>query len=309
MRQTDLVERVQAYDPDADEALLNKAYVYAMTAHGKQFRASGDPYFTHPLEVAAILTELKLDVPTIVTALLHDTVEDTLVTYADVEGKIRRGNRQSGRRRHQALPAGSVFRAHQAGGKFPQADARHHRDIRVLLVKLADRLHNMRTLGYIEKSEKRRRIAQETWTSTRPWRIASASRICAKSWRIWPLPNSTPRPATRSSRGISRGSIWIGGDRSAASRIRSSASSPSRAGGLGLWPRKTALFDLAQDAAQESRFRATVRYFRLSRHCRLDRRLLPGARHHPYQLANGAGTLQGFISTPKPNGYRSITPR
>src|SRR3984885_3295776 len=64
MRQTDLVERVQAYDPAADEALLNKAYVYAMTAHGKQFRASGDPYFAHPLEVAAILTELKLDVPT-----------------------------------------------------------------------------------------------------------------------------------------------------------------------------------------------------------------------------------------------------
>ena len=61
MRQTELVERVKAYDPDADEALLNKAYVYAMTAHGKQFRASGDPYFTHPLEVAAILTELKLD--------------------------------------------------------------------------------------------------------------------------------------------------------------------------------------------------------------------------------------------------------
>src|SRR6201992_1893226 len=85
MRQADLVERVLAYDPDADEALLNKAYVYAMTAHGKQFRASGGPYFAHPLEVAAILTELKLDVPTIVTALLHDTIEDTLVTFEDVQ--------------------------------------------------------------------------------------------------------------------------------------------------------------------------------------------------------------------------------
>src|SRR6201995_5778359 len=85
MRQPDLVERVQAYAPGADEALLNKAYVYAMTAHGKQFRASGDPYFAHPLEVAAILTDLKLDVPTIVTALLHDTVEDTYVTIDDVK--------------------------------------------------------------------------------------------------------------------------------------------------------------------------------------------------------------------------------
>ena len=78
MRQTELVERVRAYDPDADEAVLNKAYVFAMQAHGTQKRASGDPYFSHPLEVAGILTDLKLDTPTIVTALLHDTVEDTL---------------------------------------------------------------------------------------------------------------------------------------------------------------------------------------------------------------------------------------
>ena len=126
MRQTDLVERVLAYDPDADEALLNKAYVYAMTAHGKQFRASGDPYFAHPLEVAAILTDLKLDVPTIVTALLHDTIEDTLVTYDDIKEKLRRGDRQPGGWRHQAVAAGSFFRAHQAGGEFPQADAGHH---------------------------------------------------------------------------------------------------------------------------------------------------------------------------------------
>ena len=83
-RQYELVERVLSYQPNADEALLNRAYVYAMRAHGKQFRASGDPYFSHPLEVAAILTELKLDVPTIVTALLHDTVEDTYVTLDDV---------------------------------------------------------------------------------------------------------------------------------------------------------------------------------------------------------------------------------
>src|SRR6201998_1032603 len=85
MRQTDLVARVKAYDPDADEALLDKAYVYAMQAHGKQFRASGDPYFAHPLEVAAILTDLKLDVPTIVTALLHYTIEDTDATRAEID--------------------------------------------------------------------------------------------------------------------------------------------------------------------------------------------------------------------------------
>src|ERR1700737_3054033 len=80
MRQYDLVERVRSYNPDTDEALLNRAYVYAMVAHGEQTRASGDPYFSHPLEVAAILTDLKLDDATIVAALLHDTIEDTEAT-------------------------------------------------------------------------------------------------------------------------------------------------------------------------------------------------------------------------------------
>jgi guanosine-3',5'-bis(diphosphate) 3'-pyrophosphohydrolase len=77
MRQYELVERVQRYNPNADEALLNKAYVYAMQKHGSQMRASGDPYFSHPLEVAAILTDLRLDDATIAVALLHDTIEDT----------------------------------------------------------------------------------------------------------------------------------------------------------------------------------------------------------------------------------------
>ena len=85
MRQYELVERVLDYDPEADEALLNRAYVYAMKAHGNQKRASGDPYFSHPLEVAAILTDLKLDDATIVTALLHDVIEDTHITRAEID--------------------------------------------------------------------------------------------------------------------------------------------------------------------------------------------------------------------------------
>jgi len=106
MRQHELVERVKAYDPDANEALLDRAYVYAMNAHGKQFRASGDPYFTHPLEVAGILTELKLDVPTIVTALLHDTVEDTYVTIESVKENF--GEEIAGRRHEAGAVAASV---------------------------------------------------------------------------------------------------------------------------------------------------------------------------------------------------------
>src|SRR5579872_1765811 len=162
MRQADLVERVLAYDATADEALLNKAYVYAMAAHGKQFRASGDPYFAHPLEVAAILTDLKLDVPTIVTALLHDTIEDTLVTYDDLRDRFGEeiANLVDGVTKLSQLELFSE-RTRQAEN-FRKLMLAMSNDLRVLLVKLADRLHNMRTLGYIDKADKRRRIAQET---------------------------------------------------------------------------------------------------------------------------------------------------
>src|ERR1700722_13249853 len=162
MRQADLVERVTAYDPQADEAVLNKAYVYAMTAHGEQSRASGDPYFAHPLEVAAILTELKLDVPTIVTALLHDTIEDTHVTYEDVKRQFGKDIAElvDGVTKLSKLESFSE-RTRQAEN-FRKLMLAMSNDIRVLLVKLADRLHNMRTLHHIQDVEKRRRIAQET---------------------------------------------------------------------------------------------------------------------------------------------------
>jgi len=162
MRQTELIERVQAYDTEADEALLNKAYVYAMKAHGKQFRASGDPYFAHPLEVAAILTDLKLDPATIVTALLHDTVEDTYVTIDDVKENFGQeiADLVDGVTKLSQLELFSE-RTKQAEN-FRKLMLAMSNDIRVLLVKLADRLHNMRTLNFISKPDKRRRIAQET---------------------------------------------------------------------------------------------------------------------------------------------------
>jgi GTP pyrophosphokinase len=163
MRQTELVDRVKAYDPGADEALLNKAYVYAMKAHGKQFRASGDPYFAHPLEVAAILTELKLDEATIATALLHDTIEDTVATYDDIKEHFGKeiADLVDGVTKLTGLEIFSE-RTKQAEN-FRKLMLAITGDIRVLLVKLADRLHNMRTLQYIKEPEKRRRIAQETF--------------------------------------------------------------------------------------------------------------------------------------------------
>ena len=85
LRQYELVEKVKGYDPDADEALINRAYVFSMKAHGSQTRASGDPYYSHPIEVAGILTDLHLDDETIVTAILHDTIEDTLATPEEIQ--------------------------------------------------------------------------------------------------------------------------------------------------------------------------------------------------------------------------------
>ena len=161
MRHYELVERVRRYNPHADEALLNRAYVYAMKAHGKQKRASGDPYFSHPLEVAGILTDLKLDDATIIAALLHDTIEDTRATRAQIEKQFGKeiAGLVEGLTKLKKLDLVSK-RAEQAENlrKLLLAIAD---DVRVLLVKLADRLHNMRTLKFMPE-DKRNRIAEET---------------------------------------------------------------------------------------------------------------------------------------------------
>lgn len=161
MRQYELVERVRRYNPNADEDLLNKAYVYAMRAHGNQKRASGDPYFAHPLEVAAILTELKLDDATIVAAMLHDTIEDTDATREEIDRLFGTeiGALVDGLTKIKKLDLVSK-RAAQAENLRKLLLAISD-DVRVLLVKLADRLHNMRTLHYVPP-EKRNRIAEET---------------------------------------------------------------------------------------------------------------------------------------------------
>ena len=161
MRQYELVERVLNYDPKADEALLNRAYVYAMKAHGHQKRASGDPYFSHPLEVAAILTDLKLDGATIVTALLHDVIEDTEATRAEVDQLFGSeiGSLVDGLTKIRRLDL--VSKKAEQAENFRKLLVAISSDIRVLLVKLADRLHNMRTLEHV-KPETRKRNAEET---------------------------------------------------------------------------------------------------------------------------------------------------
>ena len=161
MRQYELVERVQAYNPNADENLLNRAYVYAMQKHGTQKRASGDPYFAHPLEVAAILTDLKLDDATIAVALLHDTIEDTDATRAEIDQLFGSeiGEIVDGLTKIERLQL--VTREEAQAENLRKLLLAISADIRVLLVKLADRLHNMRTLNFMPP-EKQLRIAEET---------------------------------------------------------------------------------------------------------------------------------------------------
>jgi RelA/SpoT family (p)ppGpp synthetase len=162
LRQYELVDRVLDYDPNADEALLNRAYVFSMQAHGSQKRASGDPYFSHPIEVAGILTDLRLDSETIATAILHDTIEDTVATPEEIERLFgpQVARLVDGVTKLSKIEAQTESeRAAENLRKFLLAMSD---DIRVLLVKLADRLHNMRTLHHIAKPEKRRRIARET---------------------------------------------------------------------------------------------------------------------------------------------------
>jgi guanosine-3',5'-bis(diphosphate) 3'-pyrophosphohydrolase len=161
MRQYELLERVQRYNPQADEGLLNKAYVYAMQKHGTQRRANGDPYFSHPLEVAGILTDLKLDDSTIAVALLHDTIEDTDATRAEIDGMFGEdiGRLVEGLTKIKRLDL--VTKKAAQAENFRKLLLAISEDVRVLLVKLADRLHNMRTLHFMPE-EKRGRIAEET---------------------------------------------------------------------------------------------------------------------------------------------------
>ena len=162
LRQVELLDKIRKYETEFDEIALNKAYVFSMKAHGSQKRASGDPYFSHPLEVAGILADLKFDSSTIITALLHDVVEDTSYNLIDIKKNfgIEISNLVDGVTKLSKLEGRSE--------KFNQAEnfrkllLATSDDVRVLFVKLADRLHNMRTIHFIHNDKNRKRIANET---------------------------------------------------------------------------------------------------------------------------------------------------
>ena len=306
IRQYELVERVKAYDPKADEDGLNRAYVFAMKAHGSQKRASGDPYFSHPIEVAGILTGIKLDWATIVTALLHDTVEDTGATIAEIEetfgGEIARLVDGVTKLTRLELQSDQT----QQAENFRKLLLAMSDDIRVLLVKLADRLHNMRTLEFVRDPEKRRRIARETMEIYAPL----AARIGMHDFKdeLENLAFAELNPDARDSV-LARLEFLRAQGENQVPRITETLRQPLEQAGIGvsisgrekkpysIWgkmERKNISFEQLSDIVA---FRIVVRdvaqcYETL------------GVVHGAYSMI--PGRFKDYISTPNPNGYRSI---
>ncbi len=306
IRQYELVERVKSYDPGMDEDALNRAYVYAMKMHGSQKRASGDPYFSHPLEVAGILTDMRLDTNTIITALLHDTIEDTDATPEDIKRlfgedilrlvdgvtKLTRIELQSDRTKQAE--------------NFRKLVLAMSEDIRVLLVKLADRVHNMRTLHFIESVDKRRRIAAETMDIYAP--LAERIGIQAMRDELEDLafaelnPDARTSIMTRLDYLYDEGSDTVG---RVIDELRETAAtveivpeiSGRRKSPYSVWlkmQRKDVGFEQLSD----------IMAFRLVVKDVGDCYQLLGALHGKYPVI--PGRFKDYISTPKPNGYQSL---
>ncbi len=310
LRQYELVDRVLDYDPDADEALLNRAYVFSLHAHGSQKRASGDPYFSHPIEVAGILTDLRLDSETIATAILHDTVEDTVATPEEIE-RIFGANVArlvDGVTKLSKIEAQSDNeRAAENLRKFLLAMSD---DIRVLLVKLADRLHNMRTLHHIAKPEKRRRIARETMDIYAPLAERVGMYEFMKEMQTLAFRELEPEAyesITRRLAQLKEGANRLGGDRIAkiASGLKlllSRAGIEADVSGrekhpYSIWRKMEERHISFEQLSDVMAFRVVVGS---DEECY---RAL-GAIHRRWPMV--PGRFKDYISTPKRNGYRSL---
>ena len=269
IRQFELVERVQSYDPDADEDMLNRAYVYGLKKHGTQMRASGDPYFSHPVEVAGILAEMKLDTASIVTGLLHDTIEDTDATRDEIARLFGENVAQPGRRRHQAVSRLEVaVREHQGSREPAQAGAgdvvghpraagearrppAQHAHAAPHQGSGAAPAHRARDHGPLRAA----RLAHRHGEGQARARGARLRRAQSRRPRLGAGAPGLPARARRAAGARDRGRA----DQDAEGR---------RARGPGLGPREDALFDLAQDAAQERVVRAARRHHGLPHHRR-----------------------------------------
>jgi RelA/SpoT family (p)ppGpp synthetase len=307
LRQYELVERVKSYDPDADEDLLNRAYVFSMKAHGSQLRASGDPYFSHPIEVAGILTDLRLDDETIATGILHDTIEDTVATPEDIQrlfganvARLVDGVTKLSRIEAQT----DTERAAENLRRFLLAMSD---DIRVLLVKLADRLHNMRTLKYLKNPDKRRRIARETMDIYAP--LAERIGMYGFMDELKELSFAELEPEGYQSI-IRRMETLRAGGGDTVKRIESGIRHTLESAGVivddvrGREKRPWSIFRKMQERHVAFEQLSDVMAFRVITRSPEDCYRALGALHRRWPMV--PGRFKDYISTPKRNGYRSI---
>jgi len=302
----DLKDKVTAYNPDADLAQIEAAVTFAKKYHEGQTRSSGEPYYTHPVEVACMLADMKLDDASIITAVLHDTVEDTEATSADIE-------KQFGK--EVATLVDGVTKLNRIESKTAEGkQAENFRklvlamseDIRVLLVKLADRLHNMRTLNYVSKVEKQRRIARETAEIYAP--LAERIGIHKIKEELEDLSFSYLHPEARES--ITKRLSFLRAEGSdlvktiidTLTKQITGAGIPADVSGreksrFSIWKkmqRKNVAFEQLSDIMA---FRIMVDTVEQCYHAL-------GIIHSHYPTV--PGRFKDYISTPKPNGYKSI---
>jgi GTP diphosphokinase / guanosine-3',5'-bis(diphosphate) 3'-diphosphatase len=306
MRQFELVERVKSYDPSADEDAINRAYVFAMKMHGSQKRASGDPYFSHPIEVAGLLTKYRLDSASIITALLHDTIEDTPATLTDIErmfgseiARLVDGVTKLNRIEMQSDHAKQAENLRKLVLAMSE-------DIRVLLVKLADRVHNMRTLHYIEKPEKRRRIALETMEIYAP--LAERIGMQEIKMELEEMAFSELHPDARNSI-ITRlnflrehGGDLIGRILAELRKLLAEAGVNATVSGREKTPYSIWLKMQKKNVGFEQL--SDIMAFRVSVDSIEDCYRALGVIHSAYPMV--PDRFKDYISTPKPNGYRSL---
>ncbi len=306
IRQFELVERVRSYDRAANEDALNRAYVFSMKAHGAQKRASGDSYFSHPLEVAGILTEYKLDGDSIITALLHDTIEDTPATLADIESQFGEGVARlvDGVTKLTRIELQSD-RASQ-GENFRKLLLAMSEDIRVLLVKLADRLHNMRTLHHIRNSDTRRRIALETMEIYSPL----AERIGMQEMKneLEGLAFTELNPEARKSI-LARLEFLRAEGGDLVSRViielqNTLVEAGIKAAVSGREKSPYAIWDKMQHKNVGFEQLSDIMAFRVIAETEEECYRTLGVIHGAYSMVPGC--FKDYISTPKPNGYRSL---
>ncbi len=307
VRQFELTEKVRAYDPRADVDALDAAYVLAMQAHGQQKRENGDPYITHPLAVADILAGYRLDTASIVTALLHDVIEDTGVTRAEIDRRFGTvvGGLVDGVTKLTRLELQSD-RTKQAEN-FRKLVLAMSKDIRVLLVKLADRLHNMRTLHCVEKPEKRERVARETMEIYAPL----AERIGMDSLKselqvlsfaqLEPDAFDTIQARLNFLRG--QGADVIEEVKKELARVCTEAGAPP----VEITGREKSIFSIWEKMQRRNvtfEQLSDIMAFRVVMPSRDLCYVALGAIHAAYPVI--AGRFKDYISTPKANGYRSV---